>query len=303
MSNSRLFSAAVLLFSTIAFLSGCAGQQSNTKSSVMDYLYPKSNSKHVEPSIPHLNLPLKVGIAFVPDSKSNTTMNNPWAGRVSGGSLTASMKSELLDKVADSFRELDYVGSIDVIPSAYLTPGGSFANLEQIKTMYGIDTIALVSYDQVQFTDEGALSLSYWTIVGAYIVTGEKNDTSTLMDTVVYDIASKKLLFRAPGISRVRGTATPVNLSEALREDSNEGFKQATNEMIVNLKDELTRFEETVKKDPQMVTITHKPGYTPKAGATGLMDLLFLLSIALIVWQRNNLKAVFGNRIAAVNRS
>ncbi len=292
MSNSRLFSAAVLLFSTIIFLSGCAGQQSTTKSSVMDYLYPKSNSKHVEPSIPHLNLPLKVGIAFVPEGRHQSRM-----------SITASMKSELLDKVADSFKELDYVGSIDVIPSAYLTPGGSFANLEQIKTMYGIDTIALVSYDQVQFTDEGVLSLSYWTIVGAYIVTGEKNDTNTLMDTVVYDIASKKLLFRAPGTSRVKGSATPVNLSEALRKDSNEGFKQATNEMIVNLKDELTRFEETVKKDPQMVTITHKPGYTGSVGAVGLFDLLFLLSMVLFVWQRNNLKAVFGNTIAAVNRS
>ncbi len=48
--------------------------------------------------------------------------------------------------------------------------------------MYDIDVIALVSYDQVQFTDGSFLSLTYWTIVGAYVVAGEKNDTSTMLD-------------------------------------------------------------------------------------------------------------------------
>lgn len=34
--------------------------------------------------------------------------------------------------------------------------------------MTGADIIALISYDQVQFTDEGLASLSYWTVLGYY---------------------------------------------------------------------------------------------------------------------------------------
>lgn len=288
----KLFRAATLLLVAMFFLSGCATQQTNIKSSVMDYLYPKSDSAYAEPSVPHLNLPLRIGIAFVPESKSNSRMNNFWVGTVKGGALTESTKHELLERVADSFKELDYVGSIDIIPTSYLTPGGSFSNLDQIKTMYGIDVIALVSYDQVQFTDEGFLSLSYWTIVGAYIVSGEKNDTNTLIDTVVYDIPSKKLLFRAPGTSQVKGRSTPVNLSEELRKDSNEGFEKATNEMIVNLKKRLTYFKSELKKDPSKARVTHRAGYTGGGGSFGLFDFLLLLSIVVFIRQRNNLAKV-----------
>ncbi|MBL4762690.1 MAG: rhombotarget lipoprotein, partial [Gammaproteobacteria bacterium] len=168
MDNLKRFRAVTLLLLMVFFLSACATQKSNIKSSVMEYLYPKSDNAYTEPSIPHLKLPLRIGIAFVPESKSNSRMHNFWVGTVQGGMLTEATKHKLLERVSESFRELDYVGSIEVIPTGYLTAGGSFSNLEQIKTMYGIDVIALVSYDQVQFTDEGFLSLSYWTIVGAY---------------------------------------------------------------------------------------------------------------------------------------
>jgi rhombotail lipoprotein len=142
-----------------------------------------------------------------------------WTGIIGVSSLTEAEKTNLLDKVADNFRKYDFVSEIEVIPSAYLTEGGSFQNLDQIKTMYGTDVIALVSYDQVQFTDEGLLSLTYWTLLAAYVISGEKNDTSTMLDTAVYDIESRKMLFRAPGTSSIKGRSTPINLSEELRAD------------------------------------------------------------------------------------
>ena len=40
--------------------------------------------------------------------------------------------------------------------------------------MLGIDVIALFSYNQVQFRDEGLLSLTYWTLIGAYVAQGER---------------------------------------------------------------------------------------------------------------------------------
>ena len=90
-----------------------------------------------------------------------------------------------------------------------------------------MDVIALASLDQTQFTDEGMFSLTYLTVVGAFVVPGDKNATHTMVDMAVYDIASRKLLFRAPGISYIKGLATPVNLREQLRNDSSAGFAAA----------------------------------------------------------------------------
>ncbi|MFQ5487965.1 MAG: rhombotarget lipoprotein, partial [Gammaproteobacteria bacterium] len=168
--------------------------------------------------------------------------------------------------------------------SAYLTPAGVFSNLDQIRNMYGIDVIALVSYDQVQFTDEGMLSLTYWTLVGAYVVSGEKNDTSTMLDTAVYDIPSRKMLFRAPGTSQVKGRATPVNLSGELRADSLKGFQEATAAMIVNLDRQLASFREKIKSNPEQVKIVHRSGYSGGGGAVGIFELLILLTVCVVAF-------------------
>lgn len=268
-------------------LVACSGQQIRARSSVVDYLYPNSSQTVIEPSTPTLRLPLKVGIAFVPEQPATSRGRGTWA-LISPGTvnaLTPAKKTELLEKVADHFRKLDFVSDIEVIPSEYLSPGGSFSNLEQIQTMYGIDVIALVSYDQVQFTDEGLLSLTYWTIVGAYAVSGEKNDTSTMLDTVVYDIKSKKMLFRAPGTSIVKGSATPVNLSEELRADSLEGFQHAAEKMTANLDTQLERFREKIKQHPEQVHVVHRSGFS--GGSFSLLTLsLCYLSIAGIRYCR-----------------
>ncbi len=281
--RNKLLICVAAIFTFI--LVSCGNQQTRSKSSVVDYLYPTNVETVVQPSTPTLNLPLKVGIAFVPEQATNTRGRNRWTGVVgSGAALTSASKSDLLDKVASNFKELDFVSEIDVIPTEYLTHGGSFTNLEQIQTMYDIDVIALVSYDQVQFTDEGFLSITYWTIVGAYVVSGEINDTSTMLDTVVYDIKSKKMLFRAPGTSIVKGNATPVNLSEELRADSLKGFNLAAEEMTINLHSQLERFKEKIKQNPEQVKIVHREGYSGSStgGAFNLYTLVMLLLIAVI---------------------
>lgn len=278
----------ILISVLIALLSGCAGQQSRTKSSVVDYLYPKDTATIIQPSIPTLNLPLKVGIAFVPEHPSSIRGANFWTGVVSGGALTEANKSALLETVANNFRQLEFVSDIEVIPSSYLIAGGGFSNLEQIKTMYGIDVIALVSYDQVQFTDEGLLSLTYWTLVGAYVVSGEKNDTSTLLDTAVYDIQSKKMLFRAPGTSNVKGSSTPINLSEELRIDSIKSFEEATENMVANLNTELNSFKDKIKQNPEHVKVVHREGYTG-GGALGPFDALILVLLVAVLFRRHKI--------------
>lgn len=263
-------------------LSACAGQQLRNKSSVVDYLYPEQAKTEIQPSVPVLSLPLKVGIAFVPEQRPQSRGGNLWTGGTLSSRLSELDKSKLLEKVAAHFRRYEFVDEIEVIPSPYLRPAGSFANLDQIQTMYGIDVIALVSFDQVQFTDEGLLSMTYWTLVGAYVFSGEKNDTSTLLDTAVYDIKSRKLLFRAPGTNTAKGSATLVNLSEQLRRDSLKSFEAATEEMIKNLDLELGRFKEKIKHSPEKAKIITRQGYRGGGGSMGGLELsLILLATAV----------------------
>jgi rhombotail lipoprotein len=200
--------------------------------------------------------------------------------------LTENRKNEVLDEVANHFRKLPFVRSIEVIPTAYLRSRGSFANLDQIRTMYGVDVIALVSYDQTQFTDQGLLSLTYWTVVGAYVVRGQKNDTHTMLDTVVYDIPSQKLLFRAPGLSEIKARSTLVNMSEQLRADSQAGITQATADMVKNLDSQLVTFQAKVKERPQDYRVVHADGY--RGGGAIDLWLLGLLGAAAGagVWRR-----------------
>ena len=283
--------AMSLILALVVAIAGCAGQQTRTNSSVVDYLYPKASGNVIQPSVPTLKLPVSVGIAFVPEQAAQLRGVNLWAGVVPGSSLSEANKTDLLEKVAAHFRKYDFVGSIEVIPSPYLTPGGSFANLDQIQTMYGVDVIALVSYDQVQFTDEGMLSLTYWTLVGAYVVSGEKNDTSTMMDTAVYDIASRKMLFRAPGTSNVKGSATPINLSEELRADSLKSFQEATGHMIANLDAQLSKFKEKAKSNPEQVKVVHTEGYSGGGAAIGLVELFLSLLVLVVLRLRGRFRA------------
>lgn len=288
-SISLLVALTASIF-VVALFGGCAttGTTKNA-TSVVDYLFPDTKDPVVTPGIPVLKLPVRVGIAFVPSDGSGhrRRSSGTFASFQDGStSLTEKTKTDLMQKVADSFKKYSFVKDIEIIPSAYLRPGGSFANLDQIRTMYGVDVIALLSYDQVQFTDEGMLSLTYWTIVGAYVVPGEKNDTQTMLDAVVYDIPSRKMLFRAPGLSHINGSATLVNQSEQLRADSGKGFDAAAKEMIVNLDGQLTQFKEKVKERPEEFKVVNAPGYTG-GGSVDLVSLLLLAGLGgYSLWMR-----------------
>ena len=282
----------VLTCAAMVGLAGCTTQQSNSKSSVVEYLYPADKAPVVQAAIPVLRLPIKLGIAFVPEQGAKVSGINSWTGQhLDAGGLSEAQKMQILEKIAGHFKAHEFIGDIQTIPSVYLTPKGSFTNLDQIKTMYDIDVIALVSYDQVQFTNEDALSLSYWTLVGAYLVSGQKNDTQTLVDTVVYDIASRKMLFRAPGTSLVKGRSTPVNLNEELRADAATGFDLSVVDMIKNLDTQLVSFREKVKANPEQIKVVKTSAYSG-GGALGGVSLLVLGAALLMRKSRHSSNSV-----------
>lgn len=240
----------LLLFLFFPLISGCAGNRSHYNSSVMDYLYPHGNTTVTEAKKPQLQLPLAVGIAFVPGSTG----------------ISEEQKNRLLDDVANAFRHYDFVDRVELVNALYLQHRGGFDNLNRVARMHGLDVMALVSFDQTQFTDENLLAFTYWSVIGAYVVRGEKNDTRTMLDTAVFDMNSNRMLFRAPGVSAVKGRATPVNLSEALREDSLEGFQRAADDMTVNLQQQLRQFTQRLRDNPDSADIQYRPGYAGGAG-------------------------------------
>jgi rhombotail lipoprotein len=266
-----LHGAARLLLAGLALVlaAACATTQSRQTTSVVDFLYPNTAEPVVDQGIPVLTLPLRIGVAFVPDAPGRASLV-----------LTEARKRQLLDDVAAHFRGRDFVRTIEIIPSAYLRPQGGFQNLEQLRTMYGVDVVALVSYDQAQFTDENFSSLAYWTIIGAYVVRGEKNSTHTMVDAVIVDVPSRKMLFRAPGTSFVKGSATPVNLAEQLRRDADRGFEEAVAGMIGNLDQELVVFQDRVKQSPEAYQVVKSADYRG-GGALGWLGALGFAALAV----------------------
>jgi len=242
---------------------GCATGSTKHSSSAVNFLYPDKTVPVPSQGIPVLNIPLSVGIAFVPGegggNYGNGLLQSSGLQDSENFRYTEKKKKELMQAVAEHFKQYSFIKEIKVISSSYLKPGGSFANLDRIRSVYGVDVIALLSFDQTQFTDEGFASLAYWTVIGVLIVPGEKNDTHTMVDTVVYDIKSRKLLFRAPGLSNIKGNSTPGYLKSNLRADSEQGIESAAKDMIINLDAQIALFREKIKENPEAYKVIEKP--------------------------------------------
>jgi len=247
------------------------GRAHHESSSVVQFLYPDRNDPFIQPQIPTLRLPLRVGIAFIPSGQP---------GGLYGieANFTEQQKMELMRKVAAQFKALPFVQSIELVPGTYLRPGGGFENLDQLRQMFGIDVIALVAYDQAQNSRDTEGSIAYWTIVGAYVVPAQRNSTNTLMEAVVYDIESRSLLFRAPGTSSMINNATLFRTDSELKKDSARGIEQASDQMTVNLAHELELFKVRAREEPQAIRIEHKPGYT----GGGALDAVFVIAVLVL---------------------
>jgi rhombotail lipoprotein len=246
------------------------------KSSALDYLYPKGKAEATPARDVKLRIPVRIGLAFAPGTPS---ARDPF---------TEVQKQNLLGRIADAFREKEFISSLDLIPSTYLTPGGSFGEIDRLATAFGVDLIALVSYDQHQFAETTNLSWTYLTVVGAFAIRGEKNETRTLLDAAVYDIPSRALLFRAAGESSIKGSSTPVAVDRALRKASETGFESATGDLVANLETALEAFREQAKTGTvrgagtpavEIVHASEGGGGGGGAGALGTLDLIAVAAL------------------------
>jgi rhombotail lipoprotein len=268
----------IVLLSLLA-LSACTsllnlnGNKKTVSSSLMDFLYPDERSRSVHlAETPVLTLPVKVGLAFVPSKN--------WAQN----GINRSSQVELLEKVKQSFLQYDYIDKIEIIPSDYLQGAEGFTTLEQVSRLYDVDVVALVSYDQVTQSLEKKGALLYWTIVGMYLIPANDNSVQTFVDTAVFDVKSRKMLFRAPGINKLSESSTAIKIDAVLAEKSMEGYKLAVADMSKNLDNELATFRTRVKED-KVAKIERREGY---AGGSVMWLTLLVLGISMMLRRQNS---------------
>jgi len=267
----KLKSIVVLLLATL--LSGCLSNpyQRGVSSNLVSYLYPKGEMvSHEKDVMPLLRLPLRVGIAFIPESKHDYTFT-----------LTEVEKQKLLQDVASRFEADKAVSSIQIIPEIYLKQGKGFVTVEQVAALYGVDIVALVSYEQVAINELNNFSLAYWTIVGAYIVPGESTEFQTFVDTAVFDVKTRKMLFRAPGLHSDSRIHTAVGFEKGNRKLRSKSLTIASQQMTSNLAIELEKFKVRAKQG-ETVKVEYRKNFSLGSGGGsvgwfGLVGLFLLL--------------------------
>lgn len=253
----RRFFRMLLVLAAALMLAACASTEKSNKqrqvASVISFLYPGSQEVPAAPdAVAVIKVPFRIGVAFVPDTADPTFR------------LPESERLRLAGLVRDAFAKYPFISQIETVPSLYLEPGGGFANLDRIASLLRLDVIALISYDQVQHADASEWSILYWTLVGAYVVRGDRYDVMTAVETAVFDIRSRQLLMRAAGTSNVKGSATMVGFTETSRAARTQSFEEAVSGMIASLHGEVKAFRERAPKDPK-IRLELPPGYDPNA--------------------------------------
>ena len=244
---------------------------SRSSSSLVSFLYPRGAQPPPENAIPQLNLPLRVGIAFIPEEDG------------SAAGLEAARREEILERIRKRFADRKFVSQIVMIPDYYLRGHGGFDNLEGVQRLYSVDVMALVSYDQVTYREQNNWSLGYLTIVGAYVLKGSQHDVITLMDLAVVDPASRSILLRAGGTDDRKHHTTAANETREMRASQGESFSDAADQLIENFDQALTRFEADVREGKANVRVVRRAPTPGGGGGGGAVDVLSLAALASVL--------------------
>jgi rhombotail lipoprotein len=250
----------------------CRSETRNS-SSLVSFLYPDGKLPPPQDSTPELHLPLRIGLAFLPS-------------QYPGGSadLDDPHKEQILERIRRRFADRKFVGEIVVIPDYYLKSNRGFEGLQGVQRLYNIDLMALVSYDQVTHRDDTNWSLSYLTIVGAFVIPATNHDVATMVDLAVVDPATRSLVLRAGGTDATHGHSTLVEEPSKARASGADSFDSASNQMIGNFDTALNAFEASVRAGHANVRVVNRNG-SPSGGSGGggAVDAVDAMLLTLLV--------------------
>ena len=240
----RVASGIVAMLFVVVTVSGCgamAMKEVRQNANLADYLYSGQQASDTtqQTAATELNLPLRCGIAFVPGYA------DPKFG------VTEVDRLRWSTQIKSAFEKHPFVGNVVVIPTSYLKSGGGVENLRQLAALFNVDVVALLSYDQTQFSDSNSLSALYLaSAIAWFVVPGDQYNIHTVLEAAVVDARSGKLLFRVPATSIVEGSTNMVRFSASSREARSEGFDKAFKQMIPNVDTALQAFHRQAQTDP-----------------------------------------------------
>ena len=273
-----------LLLSGCGILSGneClfrCGEKRAASTPLVQFLYGDDQRIPRRDEVVTLQLPIRVGLAFLP-----SRTGNPDEGP------TPIERERILNSIRASFSDLPYVSEIVPIPAYYFdtSRADGMRQIEQLARLQNLDLMALISYDQRTQVSENRRSFAYLTIAGALVVKGNHSETQTIIDLAVIEPVRRSLVLRAGGVSSTANTVTAIDQPGKLRKQQRLGFDQATTALIANFRTELTDFESRVRAGTADVKVARQP----RGGGGGALDplllALLLVSLATAIFARWN---------------
>jgi rhombotail lipoprotein len=265
----------------------CRSETRNS-SSLVNFLYPDGNLPPPQDAIPELHLPLRVGLAFLPSQYPSSSAD-----------LDDAHKEQILERIRKRFADRKFVSEIVIIPDYYLKSSRGFDGLQGVQRLYGIDLMALVSYDQVRYRDDNKWSLSYLTIVGAFVIPATNHEVATMMDLAVVDPATRSLVLRAGGTDGSHNYSTMVEEQHDARVAGARSFDAAGTRMTANFDAALNAFEASVHEGHANVRVVNRNGSpTGGSGGGGGVGLADAIVLALLAAARRLKERAPGSRRA-----
>ena len=267
-------------------LAGCVtSARVQRRSNLMSYLYPATNAPQTpNPAGARLQLPLRVGLAFVPPDNGPSRWDTEFRT-----AFPAATEARLLNIVKQNFQGRDWVSNIVVIPSTYLVPHGGFSNLEQVAQLMNVDVVALASVDQLQVSNPRRTSFLYLSAIGAYLLPLDRNETRTMIDVAAFHVPSHTFLLRAPGTNVITGSSTAMDVGPKLDERSTKSFELAMQDLSKNLSTEVDQFKVAVQSGQfRNVDVVTKEGQSMRGGgAFGWVGAAMALFATALVAKRS----------------
>jgi len=146
------------------------GQETRASTPLVQFLYGEDRNMPARDATVTLNLPIRVGLAFLPPR-----------GKAANGP-TAAQRQRILSSIRTDFAGLPYVADIVPLPPYYFDYGSDgrrrddgMRQVRQLARLQRLDLVALISHDQ--------------------------HETRTMIDLAVIEPNGKLLVLRATGIS------------------------------------------------------------------------------------------------------
>jgi rhombotail lipoprotein len=268
------------------------GDSTRASTPLVQFLYGDDRNVPKCDATVTLQLPIRVGLAFLP----------PRSGNPNEGP-TAAQRERILSSIRTNFAGLPYVSEIVPLPGYYFDNGtdgrvryDGMQQLQQLARLQRLDLVALISYDQRSSTGENRRAITYLTIVGGMIFDGTHNETQTVIDLAVIEPEGKSLVLRAGGVSSGSNSSAAIDQSHALARQQRVGFDQATDRLIDNFRSELTDFETRVRAGTAGVKVARQDHGN---GGGGSLDWVMLALLGVLVLSLPGVRAWSGRRSSA----